>query len=153
LSLSNYAAPCLSPTSAGPRPSPCSLLNSPLSTPDAPKSEVRATPPFIIQTIIGDQPATSSFFEPQFKGTTAQWPSVSSNSDSPSGLGSSPESNSSQLCSSRSMTSPSATLFNSKSGSAPQSGSGTSSPKMSLDTDSDQLYNTFIRQWCFAQNE
>jgi hypothetical protein len=168
LSLSNYAAPCLSPTSAG--PPPYSLLNSPLSNPDAPKSEARATPPpspkdehghkqifpFAMQTIIGSQPATSPFFEPRFKDTTAQYPSVgsNSNSDSPSGLGYSSESNSSQLCHSpRTMTSPSATLLNSKSGSSPQSRSGTSSPKWSLDTDSNQLYNALMKQWCFAKSD
>jgi hypothetical protein len=51
------------------------------------------------------------------------------------------------------MTSPSATLLNSKSGSSPQSGSGTSSPKRSLDTDSNQLYNAFMKQWCFVKSD
>ena len=167
LSLSNYAAPSVSPISPGPRPSR-SPLNSPsLSSASAPNPfEVSLVPkdehgpkpvsPSVMpgmQTIIGGQPATASFSEPRSRGIALQWPwGLRSKPDSPPGSGSSSESSTLSLPHSPRNGSPlSATPVNSNSGS-PQSGSGTSSPKKSLVSDSDQLYNAFVRQWCFAQS-
>lgn len=184
LSLVNYAAPSVSPTTTGPRPSRSPLHSPPLSTAaNAPNpfltSKVRLTPPSSpkdergrkqagwssssltfggnMQTIIGGQLATSSFLEPQSKGITLKWPwGLGSNFtlDSKRGpdYGSSSGSDSPRLRSSPENSSPlsPATPINSNSGSP--EGSGTSSPKGSVDTDSDQLYNTFVKQWCFAQS-
>jgi len=175
LSLLNYAAPSVSPTSPGPRPSRSPLNSPPLSAANAPNPfEISLSPvpkdehhgptqisPSVMpgmQTIIGGQPATaSSFFEPRSTGISLHWPwGLRLNSDfssSPSGSGSSSaESSTLSLPHSPRNNSPlSATPVNSNAGS-PQSGSGTSSPKRSLSTDSDQLYNAFVRQWCFAQS-
>ncbi|KIM82273.1 carbohydrate-binding module family 21 protein [Piloderma croceum F 1598] len=169
LSLLNYAAPSISPTSPGPRPSR-SPLNSPalsaasapnpfeVSPPPVPKDEHGPKPisPSVMpgmQTIIGGQPATASFSEPRSRGITLQWPwGLRLNSDSPSGSGSSSEpSTPSPPHSPQNSSLLSATPVNSNAGS-PQPGSGTSSPKKSPVTDSDQLYNAFVRQWCFAQS-
>jgi hypothetical protein len=36
---------------------------------------------------------------------------------------------------------------------SPQSRSGTASPKLGVEAaDSEQLYNEFVKQWCFAQS-
>ena len=172
LSFLNYAAPSLSPTSPGPRPSRSPLNTPPLATASAPNPfsapEVQiASPPNQdghgrkpiapsvipgMQTNIGGQPATIPSFEPRSKGIVLQWPwglRSTSDSSSGSGSGSGSESTSPQLHHSPRNISPlSATPVNSNSGS-PQSGSGTSSPKKS---DSDQLYNAFVRQWCFVQS-
>lgn len=180
LSLVNYAAPSVSPTTTGPRRSP--LNSPPLSTVNAPNPffapKVRLTPPSSpkdergrkqtgwsssdfafggngnMQTIIGGQPATSSFFEPRSKSITLKWPwglgsNFTSDSNLRSDYGSSSDSDSPRLRSSPENASPLSSTTPSISNSGSSEGSGTSSP---IDTDSDQLYNTFVKQWCFAQS-
>jgi len=180
LNLLNYAAPSI--PSSGPHPSRSPLNSPLVSTNSPNSStvpEVRATPPEspkdefghstspsslsgrssttpraagIPQMIIGGQPATSSFMENQMQGIALQWPwgfGSSTRSGLISPLGSPPGSGSN----SPRRYSPHNLSPLSSSSPSPQSRSGTTSPKQGVEAaDSEQLYNEFVKQWCFAQS-
>ena len=106
----------------------------------------------IPQTMIGGHPATSSFVENQMQGLALRWPwgfDSSSRSGLISPLGSPPGSgaNSPRRYSPRNMS----PLSSSSPSSSP--GSGAASPRLGVEAaDSEQLYNEFVKQWCFAQS-
>jgi hypothetical protein len=130
-----------------------SYSRTPPSTSSAPQAQSKLSLNYAAPSHRG-QLATSSFVEPRSNGTLQQWPwdpSSNSDSDSPSGFGTESESNSPPLRDSPRDMTLLATPFDSNS-SSPQLESGTSSPKNILDTDSYQLYNTFVKKWCFAQS-
>lgn len=175
LNLLNYAAPAT--TSRSPLNSPlASTTNSPnistapevrVTPPESPQDEYgrtssplsstssttprAATATSMPQTLIGGYPATSSFADTQMQGLALHWPwgfSPSTRSGLVSPLNSPPGSgsNSPRRFSPKNM-SPLSSLS-----SSPQSRSGTSSPKLGVETVADQqLYNELVKKFCFAQ--
>ena len=162
------------PLSTANAASPFSVTEARVTPPPSPKDEHghKPTPPSAMSSwasnpltfggtmhsMIGGQPATSSFFEPHSKGITLKWPwglGSNFNSDVPigsPGSSSGSSSNSPQHSSPRNISpSASMTVLNSSSGSR-HSRSGSSTPNKGIDSDSDQLYDAFVKQWCFAQS-
>jgi hypothetical protein len=123
--------------------------SSPLSSTSSTTPRAAAAMP---QTLIGGYPATSSFTDTQMQGLALHWPwgfGSSTRSGLVSPLNSPPSSgsNSPKRFSPRNI-SPLSSLSPS-----PQSHSGTSSPKLGVETVADQqLYNELVKKFCFAQS-
>ena len=173
LSLLNYVAPSQSPTASSSQRTLCSPLHSPSqSAANAPNSfgvlEVRVTPPSSPEdecgpktpiipeastTIIDTQPV--SYDEPPPQGILFKWPwGLGSNfsSDPQTGSGAGSRSSSPQQRPSPQGLSPLQFTSASLNTGSPQTPSGTVSPIINIGADTDQLYNAFVKQWCFAQS-